>query len=442
MNKKILRTLILAAAVALPTCALANAGLMSSFQKAMKHDPDYAVARASYEADSQYRTIGRAGLLPSLDISAYKNKTDYEYKSTTWNDTDYDTGSFTLRLAQPLFDLEKWASYREGDVRAESAAIVFADARQELALRVAEVYFNYLLALDTAELATAQKTAISAQRERAENLFKGGAATRTDVEESKAREQLAQAQELTAITGLEQSRKTFAKVIGDDPARLDLKKITAPELALPKPNDINVWMDAVRKQNLKIQSYQAAFAIADYQLDRSRAGFFPKFSLYASRDRSEEPNYYNSREYKDQVGIQMSMNLFNGGATYGATKQASALREKARHTLTSVKRDMEIEANQAFLEIVNGIARIHAYEQAVTSSEVTLRGMKAGQKAGIRTNTDVLDAQQELFSSKLELQKARYGYLLSKMTLQALTGSLGDEEIMAVDRMALPSLEN
>ena len=266
MNK-ILRTLFFVAGIALPTCALANAGLMSSFQKAMQHDPDYAVARASYEADSQYRTIGRAGLFPSLDVSASKNKTDYEYKDTSWNDKDYDTGSFSLRLTQPLFDLEKWATYREGDIRADNAAIVFADARQELALRVAEVYFNYLLALDTTELTTAQKTAISAQREQAENLFKGGAATKTDVEESKAREQLAQAQELTAITGLEQSRKQFAKVIGDDPARLDLKKITSPELALPKPNDINAWQDAVRKQNLKIQAYQAAFAIADFQLE-------------------------------------------------------------------------------------------------------------------------------------------------------------------------------
>ena len=59
--------------------------------------------------------------------------------------------------------------------------------------------------------------------------------------------------------------------------------------------------------------------------------------------------------------------------------------------------------------------------------------MKVGQRTGFRTNTDVLNAQQQLFVTQRDLQQQRYTYLLNRLQLQAETGSLNDESVVSID---------
>jgi outer membrane protein len=109
--------------------------------------------------------------------------------------------------------------------------------------------------------------------------------------------------------------------------------------------------------------------------------------------------------------------------------------EKARSDLETSQRDSEIAVTEAFLGVASGIAQIAALEQAVKSNEITLKGMEIGQRNGFRTNTDVLDAQQQLYAVKRDLQRERYQYLLNWLKLKAAVGSLGWADLQAVDAM-------
>ena len=115
--------------------------------------------------------------------------------------------------------------------------------------------------------------------------------------------------------------------------------------------------------------------------------------------------------------------------------QAAAQWEPTRQELESLVSDAEIKASQAYLEVVNGIASTTAYQQAVKSGATTLLGMQIGQKAGLRTNTDVLNAQQQLFGARRDLQKERYAYLVNRLALQAAVGALGDAQIEALAQL-------
>ena len=421
--------------------SFADDSLASLYRQALSNDADFAAARSAYEAESESRAIGLAGLLPSVSLGAARTRDHLNRQEVSGNtdyhrDARYDPKTVTLRLSQPLFDLARWAAYKEGDARSARAEVVFADARQDLTLRLSQAYFNYLLAADNLELARAQKKALAAQQTQAEGLFKAGSATRTDVEETRARHQLAQAQEFSAHSAVELRRKDLGKITGKLPPETPSSLIVAPRLMSPEPAMIETWVDAARSRNLKVLAQQAALQVAGYQVDRAKAAFLPSVSLVASRQHGRDTSYYIDRDDNSQIGVQVSMSLFEGGGSSAQHRQAGAQREKARHELESLLREAEIKASQAFLEIINGIAQVQALEQAVKSAEITLQGMEAGQKAGLRTNSDVLNAQQQLFSARRDLQKERYGYLINRLNLLATVGGLDDGEVEAIDRMA------
>jgi len=427
----------------LVACAPAHPAdsLAATFRKALGTDPDYAAARATFEAETENRAIARAGLLPSLSAgfegdNVTHHRADLNAPQVS-RDFRFTPRINSLRLTQPLFDYARWAAWREGDARARRGEVVFADAGQDLAVRFASAYFNTLLSADNVELAGAQKRALTAQRVQAENLFKSGVATLTDVEQTKARLQLAEAQELAALNDLELRRTEYAKIVGDAPPRPVAPLTVAPALVVPEPEDLSAWRDAARARNLKVVAQQGAVAIAGFEIDRARAGFAPAVSLVASRVRSQESNYFSYWENTTNVGVQVSMDLFSGGATMAQTRQALAQRDKARRDLESITRDADIKVSQAYRGIVSGIARVRALQQGVVSAEVTVRGMEVGQKAGLRTNTEVLNALQDLYSVRRDLQQARYEYLLNRVQLAALVGAAGESEFESLDRLLL-----
>jgi outer membrane protein len=80
------------------------------------------------------------------------------------------------------------------------------------------------------------------------------------------------------------------------------------------------------------------------------------------------------------------------------------------------------------------MSQVMALEQALKSSEKLLEASKLGHEVGVRTNLDVLNAQQQLYSTRRDLYQAKYNYLISRLKLKAATGSLAEDELVAVNK--------
>lgn len=399
------------------------------YRQALTNDPIFAAAKAQYEADLRHRQIGRASLLPSISLSAATGRTRYgRTEQTTQNplDANYDPSNVTLRLSQPVFDLERWAAWKEGDARSRLAEVMFIESRQEVALRFARAWYDYLLARDSQQLATAQRESLAAQMEDAKNLYKGGFSTLTDVEETKARMHMAIAAETAAGNLLDLRRREVERLVGSKLKESEISSAGKIDLRPPEPNDPVHWVAAARRQNPKVLGQELAREIADYQVDRAKAAHLPSAALVASSQQARTPNYFTQQENVNSVMLQVELPLFSGGATSARGEQAEFMRLRAEHQLEDARRGAELKASQYYLEILNGIARIQAMEVALESSEVSLNGMIAGQKVGLRTNTDILNARQQVFNVKRDLQKERYAYLLNQLELGALVAMLGD----------------
>jgi outer membrane protein len=88
--------------------------------------------------------------------------------------------------------------------------------------------------------------------------------------------------------------------------------------------------------------------------------------------------------------------------------------------------------------VLAGVAQVRALEQALVSTQSALDSNRLGYEVGVRINIDVLNAQQQVFSTKRDLAVARYNTITNTLRLKAAAGALRDEDLDEVNRALEP----
>lgn len=417
------------------------ANLLEIYHDAQAQDATFASAKAAYQAGLEKAPQGMSLLLPTVGVSANTthNDVDTQYRSVVAGYTSgtrkYNTSGYTLSLNQPIYRKQNFAQYEQGKSQTAQAEAQFAIARQDLVLRVAQAYFDALLAQDNVTLAGAQKAAISEQLAQAKRNFEVGTSTITDTHEAQARYDLTSAQEIAAQNDLEIRRRALQRLIGKLPAELAVLENKLP-LTLPEPNDMDKWVESAEAQNLQLQIQRAALEIANQEVERNRGGHFPTLDLVATYgDNGATGGTSGGYDVKSTtVGLQLNVPIFQGGLVSSKVREAVAGQEKARQDTEDARRQVELQARQAFLGVTSGAAQVKALEQALKSSQSSLDSTKLGFEVGVRTSVDVLNAQQQLYSAKRDLSQARYNYILSQLKLRAAVGTLAEEDLAQVNK--------
>ena len=415
--------------------------LLDIYRAAQSQDAVFAAARAAQQAGQEKLTQGRALLLPSVTLNANStyNNTNTQYMGTTVfpsGEKRYNSHGYGVTLVQPLFREQNWAMYNESELQVAISEEQFKAAQQDIILRTAQAYFDVLIAQDTVQLTAAQKDAIAQQLEQAKRNFEVGTATITDTYEAQARYDLILAQELAAANNLEVKRRDLQQLINADVPALNVLG-DAFKLVSPEPADAEKWVETAQHNNVQVRVAEAAYQLADEEVARNRGGHLPTIDLVAnySKNTSNGSSFGVGSDVRStSVGVQLNMPLFQGGATQSKWREADASREKARQDLENARRSVAVQTRQAYLGVVSGIAQVQALEQALKSSESLLSASKLGQEVGVRTSLDVLNAQQQMYSTRRDLYQAKYNYLVSQLRLKAAAGSLEEGDLVQVNQ--------
>ncbi|MDO8812465.1 MAG: TolC family outer membrane protein [Gallionella sp.] len=424
------------------TCGWAQAtDLLDTFRAAQANDPVFAAARAMQQAGQEKLPQGRSLLMPNINLNANStfNDSTTQYRGATilpGGNNRYNSHGYGMNLTQPLFRQQNWLAYTESELQVAQTEAQFKIAEQDLILRVAQAYFDVLIAQDSVQLAEAQKTAISEQLEQAKRNFEVGSATITDTHEAQARYDLTSAQEIAAQSNLEIKKRALQQLINAMPK--DLNHLGKGfKLEYPQPADMEKWVDNAQLNSLQLAIAQAGAEIAEKEVARNRGGHYPTVDLVAnySNNQSNGGSFgVGSDNTSKSVGVQLNIPLFQGGAVNSKWREAEANLERARQDMENTRRSVALQTRQAYLGVVNGIAQVKALQQALTSSESVLEASKLGQEVGVRTNLDVLNAQQQLYATRRDLYQAEYNYLISQLRLKAAVGLLGEDGLDKVNQ--------
>jgi outer membrane protein len=460
---------VLALACALHALPARAVGLSQLYDEALSTDAQLQSARAALAANSEELPLARAKLLPqvSASLTGSRQNTDFGggFPSSYGNSTGY-----VISLTQPLIHVDSWYGYAQGQLAVDSAQASFAQARQDLIVRLGQAYFDALAAQDSLAIARSQKASIAQQLESARRSFEVGNTTITDTNEAQAKYDQAVSQEIAAQNDLAVKLAALQQIVGHPVEQVDGLAAGAP-LPPPVPADINLWVDAASDANYQVVLKQIALANAQRETSKAKAGHLPTVDLVASRSRSSlgaagagnfggnfgggfgsgantlpggtpalaaELGNLGSSYSNSTIGVQITIPLFAGGATQSRVRQTLALEDEAAADLDTAQRNAALSARQAFLGVVSGLAQVRALQTAERSASTSLESNLLGYQVGVRINIDVLNAQDQLFSARRDLAKARYDTLINSLKLKASTASLTDEDVLQLAALLSP----
>jgi outer membrane protein len=419
--------------------------LMDVYQKARIQDSQYGAARRSLDAALEKLPQARAGFLPTINLVGNSNRQTGEasFSDAPFVNRDVKAWSWTTQITQPLIRPGNWATYAQANAQVIQAKEQFALAEQELIVRTAQVYFDVQVALQNAQVADAQLQAINEQLALAKRTYEVGMGTVTDVHEAKAKQALSLAQRVTAKNDLTTKQAELEKLIGEY-ISLPPMQLTGslPALDVAQLND---WLTLALDANPQIRIQQAALTVASKEVSKSNAAHAPTLDLVVSRAGNyssgslSSPADLATRVNSNQVGLQLNIPLFAGGATQSKVRESLALEEKAREDLINAQRNASSQVRQTFASVMNGQAQVEALEAAVEASKNSVESNKIGFNVGTRINPDVLNAEQQLYTAMRDLSKARADTVIQSLKLKATAGSLASDDLAALEKQMQPN---
>jgi outer membrane protein len=440
MHPMKLKTLALAVIFAFALPAQAD-NLLQIYHDAQQSDPALASARAIWQATQERLPQARSALLPNVGASAGAsvNRYDLHLSAADGGSTgrNFGLGSLSVSASQPIFRVGNVVAYDQAQEQVAQADYVLATAQQDLMLRVTVAYFDVLLAQYNIELVVAQKAAVSEQLAQAKRNFEVGVATITDTNEAQAKYDQIVASEISTRNDYDNKIAALRAIINRAPgplARLEQNFEPAP----PEPDNAQFWNDLALRENPAIRVAQSSLQIATLEIDRQRAAHLPTVDLVASyggnvgNGSTSFDNNFNTRS--GQIGVALNVPIYEGGFINSKVREAIAQQENARQSLEAARRNALFNAQTGFAGVESSVASIKANAQAVRSAEVAYDSNKVGQEVGVRTNLDVLNTQQNVFTTRRDLASAYFNYLISVLRLKASAGTLNEQDMAALNR--------
>ncbi len=254
-------------------------------------------------------------------------------------------------------------------------------------------------------------------------LFKKvGVSTHFDVLRVEVQLSVAESEVLNATDNAEVAKGRLSEALG---RQQDAAEV---EGRLPKPEKsiVRAVENSDLSQRKDLQALRDKAEAFKYQENSSERYWVPRFSLFG------QYQYYNNRndDYDDwdqfrdayQVGLNMTWNIFDGNISRARSKQSIEQRFQTEKSLYQA----EIKAKRDFdmwkRKFLYFCSVFESRQNDVTKSEESVRLAREGQRVGARTNTDVLDAEAELFRARAGVVNAQIGAIEALANLELSTG--------------------
>ncbi len=434
MKRLPLAPLALAVLLATGVSSASALDLVQAYRLAQANDSQLASARLQLATIRARQDQAQAALGPSVNTTASWQRQHYDPKPGITR--DYSPVALGVQLTYPLYRLQNVEALEQSRLQTSVSEVQLELAVQDLILRVSQAYFDLLGSQDNLETIQAQKRAITEQLAAARRNFEVGTATITDQQEAQARFDLATAQELSAQNDVEVKRAALGTLIGRP---VQMIHVLRPGITLqgPEPAQESTWTTAARANNYTVQQSRITSEVARREIERQKASTAFTVDATASLAHQQASTYstYATTAFVGTVGLQVAKPLYTSGASDARVREAAAAFEKSRTDLETAQRQAELSARQSFYVVNSGLAQIRALEAAERSSQLALDSNLLGYQVGVRINIDVLNAQQQLFTTRRDLARARYEAILNGLRLKTTSGSLKEDDLTQVNAL-------
>ncbi|HEY9536789.1 MAG TPA: TolC family outer membrane protein [Kiloniellaceae bacterium] len=399
--------------------------LQEAVQQAIATNPDIGIVASNREAVDQELRQARGLYLPQIDVAAgvgLGTFNDSTSRSSGGDTAETVRRESSITLQQRLFDgFEAGATVEREMARVESAANRVMENSEVLALDAIGSYLEVLRQRDLVRLAednvAYHSQVLDAQRARLE----GGGGSEADVDQTEGRASRAQNTLIETLQDLRISEAIFARIIGSFPGN-DLSYPEFPASALP--GDLDGAVQLAVRNNLTTKIFEADVRTAEAEVELSEAPMYPAITLEAQSEYNDGTSALDTYEFNNQLMVRVRWNLFRGGIDRAARQEALfRLTESKNRRYRSVL-EAQQEMRRSWFELEAARDSIEALEDARDFNRSTLGAYEQQFEVAQRTLLDVLDAENELFTSEGQLITAQTNEQLASYRILAVSGML------------------
>jgi protease secretion system outer membrane protein len=424
------------------TWAAGPMNLLDAYNKSLRYDAQYGSARYNNMGVKEELEMAKAGFMPKIGLS-YSQGRSMQDRTPSINGVTsfYGTQNITLSVRQPIYSKQVLASYRQAGAYVAQSDALLAKEESSLFTRVMSNYLNVLYASDNIEHSSVLKASAMAQLASAELRFKMGQGTVTEISEARAAKDKAIAEELIWMNTLEFNRRNLEMIVGEYPSQLLKLDPTKIEKKIPAPSTVDQWVQLALANNPDILAANQEVEIAIQEVEKRKSGHYPTVDLVASRTRSESETNYAIGSTFDTTGLSVQANIpiYSGGYVSSSIRQGGDKLNEAKGKLEVKLRSVSSDVRKYFNALSNGAAQQVAFENTVKASDDSLTGTIKGFKFGLRSNIEVLTANEKLYKSQVDLSSSRYEFVNNLVSLLDVAGIIKLENVVELNAWFIPS---
>ena len=409
-------------------------GLNDIYRAALQSDATLSAAGAQVRSSTEVVEQAKAQFRPNVSYNANYFRNDLNSQNQPLFGPKqkahevYNSSGQTLQLRQPLYRPALLAGLDTARAQLDDATQSFAAETQNLAMRAVEGYLELLSSKERQQLNIVQKKSAERGLDSARKRFDGGIGIRTDIDEAQARVDMIAAQQVETDQAVLAARLALAEIIrlpvGEvlalDPARVPMAPMA--------PLDVESWMTDAVATSPVLALLQARVLAAQATVERIQAGHKPTLDalFQVNKSGSENVTSPSSSYLNKQIGLQLTVPLYAGGAVQSQVRQALAEQARAEDLLEAERRALKLRVHREWRGMTDGARKVAALEQAVVSADRVTVSIGRSFEGGLRTVLEVLDAQERAQTARRDLLTARLQYVASRLRLLSYAGKLDE----------------
>jgi adhesin transport system outer membrane protein len=434
-----------------------SSALLDAVRKAVVTSPEVQASFYEYQAATAAQDVAKGGYLPSLDLSAAVGRHwSKHHKQSDGNDKDkWNYKGAALDLTQMIYDgFATRSEVRQMGYERLVSYYKLLGASEKAGAEAVRAYADVEKSRELVEHAKANYATHKQIYDQINNRTTAGVGRKVDLDQAAGRLALAESNLLQEVTNLHDVSTRYQRVVGElPPDTLQPVNDTFAGVQLP-PNVVAALREAYVSNpdfNAAIETVRAAEAGRDY----ARSGYHPKLNFHAQAGINPsiggtggggayestwegDNRWANTREAL--VELQLKWNLYRGGADKARVRFAGEKVSAAQNTREQACRDLRQNLSIAFQKTRSLNEKLAYLDKHQSSTALAREAYRRQFDIGQRTLLDVLDSENEYFTSRRDYTTARYDLVYEKANTLAQTGQL--LQVLGVQRDDLPTAQD
>jgi len=424
-----------------------------AYRTVIETNPEIRQRIENYRSVEQDKTVAFADYLPVVDVQGGIGYKHYEGTIPGYEEDDYRHAEAFIRARENLFrGFSTVNDVEQQDARILSAEHYLMELVSQLGLQMVESYLSVLKEKQLYALAVENRNTHQRYYNMIKERVESGAGTKADLEQISGRLALAQSNVDVAVNNFEDAQTNFRRIYGsavnpDEMAEADVNASLIPETLEAAEETAQKHYPTLMVNRKNVEAAQAAYR-------QAKSPYFPLVDLevmqtyvnnddsgtIAGRQLAGEANEFS-------VMLYASWNLYNGGADVAKRDKALAGVFNESEKMLNNQRLVSERLNLSWAAKKRIAEQVEYLEQHRDFTRQTLESYNEEFRLGRRTLLDVLDVENEYYTSRKAFVSAEYDMQLAEFRVIENVGNLPmvvsakSEEILELERNDVVSTE-